>query len=712
MTARSDSEQWRDARDEGIASVSLLVGGTFQGVTQYAEAAAADVVIYADVLSEVNGVPVRSDGNILTLRLAAGETLGTLTRDHCQPGLKRFLGERSGVNLNVGLGQLRAVGAIVAQQLLADPAFNEFTVKHVFERLLQLHNGCLEHIEVQVATSIAGGTGSAVGPALAKALAKVLLQFSNATVHIQTLRVGSLSFSGLGDRVHLNGAATLAEDVNYILDNDRHPREVRSMLLVENPMVGSQKARRDAFSLQLMQALRSHDVQAIFQRSSPNDALNSCFGTIYIVRAAFFHGLCDRRIAAEVARAYESQLDELLRTGMQAGIGDEITVKMAQEMVAQVPTPKELADQIRRAKGVLPPNLLADCLQAPVRFVCEKVFVSVHGQLRTHLRSLLTMPGASRAELTERLSVLKALQFKLQQHLQQRNPDLVKARKQFEAAESQVRGALSAFFPESWFDQLTAYFNNPQANLIQFQNLVRLARQFTQTLAKLQAENDGLQDALGLVASELAAEEKRIRRAMELLRAVAAPSTTAGLVRTASIDRILVPLLETAGKDFDELPESLFRLLGSCVSGVTMSGLAAVVGARETRANQVALALSRAQTATKAPAWGGKRHLGAKQRILVLPPMSPEDVQALRQLVGELDSDLVLAAGDSAQASVNAVLLEVYSPRHSEEIFTPFHLQHLRKACEEPDLYFTNGDTGSRWLESESVTDNNCAKGA
>jgi hypothetical protein len=88
-------------------------------------------------------------------------------------------------------------------------------------------------------------------------------------------------------------------------------------------------------------------------------------------------------------------------------------------------------------------------------------------------------------------------------------------------------------------------------------------------------------------------------------------------------------------------------------------------------------------------------------------------MDALRQLVAELDGNLVLAFGDSAQASVNAVLLEVYCPRHAEDIFTPFHVQHLRKACEEPDLYFTNGNDVTRWLgASSSVAETSSSKGA
>jgi hypothetical protein len=437
------------------------------------------------------------------------------------------------------------------------------------------------------------------------------------------------------------------------------------------------------------------------------------FGTIHILRASFFTALDDRRMATEVARSCESQLDQLLHVGMQQGIGDEIMVKLNEEPVPHLPTPKDLADQIRRAKGVLPPNIVSDCLQSPIRYSCERVLVSVSGQLRTNLRTLLTMPGTTRAELAERLSVLKALQFKLQQQVQQKSPELAKAKKHFASAEAQIQAVLTSFFPENWLDQLLAFFYNPQTSLVQFQNLVRAVRQKAQALAKFQAELGGLQDALDLVSSELFAEEKRIKRAVEMLRAVAGPLSPVSLVRAGSLDSILSTLLDTASKDFEEIPESVFRLLASCVKQVTMAGLATVVGALEARPYQVAMALSQPKTATRAPAWGGKRHLGAKQRILVLPPMSPEDMDALRQLVAELDGNLVLAFGDSAQASVNAVLLEVYCPRHAEDIFTPFHVQHLRKACEEPDLYFTNGNDVTRWLgASSSVAETSSSKGA
>jgi len=77
------------------------------------------------------------------------------------------------------------------------------------------------------------------------------------------------------------------------------------------------------------------------------------------------------------------------------------------------------------------------------------------------------------------------------------------------------------------------------------------------------------------VATELAAEETRIQRAVDLLRAVAGPVSPTSLVRAASLDLIIVALLEMAGKDLEDIPESVYRLLGSCVRQVTMPGLAA-----------------------------------------------------------------------------------------------------------------------------------------
>ena len=111
-------------------------------------------------------------------------------------------------------------------------------------------------------------------------------------------------------------------------------------------MDGLQKTKRDASNAQLMQAVRSGEVQSILQRSSPNEALNSPFGNIRILRASFFQALSDRRIAAEVARTYESQLDELLRVGLKPEIGDEFLVKLAEESVPHLPTIQELAAHI------------------------------------------------------------------------------------------------------------------------------------------------------------------------------------------------------------------------------------------------------------------------------------------------------------------------------------------------------------------------------
>ncbi|MCI0465204.1 MAG: hypothetical protein L0Z62_50420 [Gemmataceae bacterium] len=688
---------------EGVGTVVLVAGGSFQRLVEYPEVAAADVVLYLDVDSEVKGVkPAGQD--VVTLTLAAGETLGTLTaKQPCDASLRMFLDQRPAVNLGVGLCQLRAVGALVARQLRADVGFHDLLVKAVFERLLQKHNGCLEHVEVVVAASTAGGTGGAIGLDVARVVAELLLEYSNATVHVHELHLGSLTYSGLGDRIHLNSAATVGEDLDYVLapSAERHLKEVRSTVLVEAPMLGPNKAERDAFVLQLMQALRAREVQTLLLRSAPNEALDSPFGCVRLVRAGFGQALPDRDIAPEVARVYQEALTELSAVLPQAGVGDQLMVKLQEEAVPDVVSVEELSERAQRAQGVEPPGFWEQCVKQPQRLSFECVYTSVPGQMRTNVRSLLVSSPRTRQEFTLKLSVLKALEVALGRELEERVRPLAEAYQQFEKAQTRLRQVLRGLFPRRSWEQVLSRLRDPTATLVEFQYAVREVRTQGEHVARLQLAHDALRAVAAAVAAELGAEQKRLGRAIELLQAVGVGSSRSPLVHVAPLDQVLFALLEEAGQPHEEVSERLLRLLGSSVACVTLAGLAAIVGA-ELRPASVAWQLAQGQCITRAPCWGGKRFLGVTKRILVIPPMAVREVNELRELVAQWDPELLLVAADTARGGVNIVLLEIGSPRCAEDILVPFYRKYLEKALAEPGLYLTNGTDLRRWMEPTS----------
>ncbi|HTE91828.1 MAG TPA: hypothetical protein VK639_22990, partial [Terriglobales bacterium] len=93
---------------KGVARILIIVGGTFQNLVRHLKAAAADLVLYVDVSSELSSARPRKDVRLLAL--APGETLGTLLRGGGgTKALKDLYASRPGINLENGLGQVPVI---------------------------------------------------------------------------------------------------------------------------------------------------------------------------------------------------------------------------------------------------------------------------------------------------------------------------------------------------------------------------------------------------------------------------------------------------------------------------------------------------------------------------------------------------------------------------------------------------------------------------
>ncbi|HKI34405.1 MAG TPA: hypothetical protein VKA46_21300 [Gemmataceae bacterium] len=678
-----------DAFVPGSASVVVLVGGAFQHLANSAAAAGADVVVYIDVPNELEAVRPRN--GVISVTLAAGQTLGTLVNQDCPGPFKEFVERHPAVNLSVGLGQLRAVGALAAAKLLEDPEFVRFLNEEIFERLFIKHNGSLDQVMITVCTSTAGGTGGPVGPAVARALAVVIFDRTEAVVHTQFLRAGSLSYVSLGDRVHHNGAATVAEDLRYIQACERHPREVRSLVLFELPMVGPRKDQRDGYVVAAAQALRARAVREHLDRCSPNDALSSPFGTVSLLRVSYWHGLADRRVAAEVAGKYLGQVKRALAAAPRAGLIDDVRVVLRQAP-AQSPSLEEITDLVRQSRGVRPPDLFAICTRAKVRYTGGTVAARIGDRSVRDLAAevrLFSAPCRTETEFVTKLTTMRALDAALEAELEARSTRAAELRRKTEGAQAALTKALRQHYPGGLFERLQATLAHPRAKVVVFKNALTRSREAANELATVEAEAEVLRVVRARLHAELEAEGRRLQGLAHVLAELAPAGPVQGLIEVTELDAVLERLLETAAQGPDS-PE-LLRLLGSCVKRVTLAGLAEITRAPEPRLASVAATLVRGKPPTQAPVWGGKRPLGRGQVITVVPPLADRAEEELRALVRKSDGEMVLACADTAEGGVNALRLEVYKPKHWEEIVTPFIRKNLEEARREPALYFTNG---------------------
>jgi hypothetical protein len=683
---------------QGFARVVLIVGGTFQMLSRYVAAAGADALLYFDVPSELE--LIRPLEGVIKFPLAGGETVGTLAANGCPPRVKEFFRSRPGVDLTNGLAQLRAVGALAAHKLLADPTFERKLLAEVFDLLFAKHNGLLEQVEICVLTSSAGGTGGPVGPAVAHKLARLFRERSEAVVHIKYLRAGSLSFVGLGERIHSNAAATLAEDVQDVISPDRDVREVRSLQLLEVPMVGPRKRQRDAYVVQLTQALLARGVQEELNRCAPNQAFDSTLGTVSIVQPSWWNALPDRRVATEVVARFIPAVELVRKAGPRPGLVEGIKVVFDDARVRVPASLEEVVSLLRHAHGVQPPGFWTTCTELSFHCTCATVYAAVCGtsalDLSEKLRALGAAPCRTAAEMSTKLSTLRSIDVALERELEERSHTSALLHRKRDRAHAELRKVLKRSFPSGVFEHLLAGLANPNTLLVRFKNAVTRAREEGAKLARVEAEIQALRGVRGQLAAELEAMARRLNRVLEVLAALRPGQEAAGppLVEVAGLDSVLEELLRLADQEGAD-SEDLLRLLGSCAARVTRAGLAEITGAAEPRAWSIADRLARCTPPTPGPVWGGKKQLGKGSAIVVLPPLTRETEEELRTVLHTLAPEMVLACADTAQGGVNVIRLEILKPRNAEEIFTPFIQQHLGRALAEQDIFFTNGfDTG------------------
>lgn len=682
----------------GRVGVGLVIGGSFQTLARFTRAAGCDLVLYVDVPSEIDSA--RPGRDVVRITLASGETIGTLTAGNCSEPLKQFLAHRPGVSLAVGLGQMRAIGKLVVTSLLADPSFERFIVTQIFEPLLIKTNGQLEQVDVTVFASTAGGTGGPVAPALAKAVATVFLRKSDAIVHEQFFRVGSLTFVSLGDRVHSNAAATLAEDLHFILETPRDSREVRSLILTEVPMVKANKVERDVLTTQLVQAVRSRAVREILDRTSPNRALDSRLGTVRIINADWCDGLSAERVAQDVVRDYLPRLESIRDAAATPGLLQGITPTPSFE-----PTPAQSAEAlvqlVKGSKGVRPENLINLCLEPDRIYTGGMTTVSLrHSDAFTIGPDILhrfRQPAQSEVEWLTKLATLRTLVEEFENAAAAREASVAEVDRRLEFATRSVEKSLEAYYPKGMGQKLGSLWSAPKAKSATLQNAITQCRELVSEKLQLEAEAQLLGGGAGQLAEILKAEQQRAQGVIDLLRSFHHLGAESGPRQTdsAPLDDILAELITLSRQEGGR--EETMRLLGSCVRRVTLAGLAEITHAPEVLPESVAQTLVLEQLPIQGPHWGGKNSLTAGASILALPPVTEDLADAIRSHAHVHDGDTQVLSTDTAQAGANVLRLELLEPRRLGEVLTRFYQSALDEARKTREQHTAEGENYLEW---------------
>ena len=675
----------------GRARICIIVGGAFQAVARCPAITGADLVLYLDVPVEIDALP---DGTgVITIRLAEGHTLRTLAKG-CSEELTRYIDSRPAIDLSVGLGQLPAIGKLAIDKLLADPGFKQFLMTEVFDRLMVLHNGLIELVDLSVYTSTAGATGGPIAPVFCQALVDLFCELSEAVVRISYNRAGSLSFFGVGSRVHINSAAAVDYDIALQLSCHRHAREVRSLAAFELPMVGTDKPARDKYATQIVQAISAEDVQAILNRAEPNLALNSRFGMISIFRAAFWYSVESEDVAREVTVMHMPRLKALVATAPDSTIVQNVEVILEENKLKPNKTIDDLARTVRASGGVKPENFDEDCRRLVGRYASGTVVVALAAsrvEFADHLRVHAAMPCRTAREFAHKLANLRGIDFALSRGISHREAQLALLQKRQRSADEVLKENEGQMFPVGFLSRgLLNLVGNIDARIAGFKTARNSFISIALQSAKVEAEISALRAAQNHLRVELDSEVQRLTRIIELLHGVGpgrSPSEKP-LLHVEHFDLLLEKLIDAvlAGADDREL----LRILASSAVSVTLEGLAAIFGCGLTLCS-VATQLVRGVPPVLGPPWAGKRPVGEGQRITVLPPLEGQLLKQLRDMVHNVDPDMGVVCASSVEGGTNAVRLEIYKPIENSEIYTPLINRFLEEASAAPHLFMPHG---------------------
>lgn len=691
------------SRTPGIARIVVLVGGTCAEMVRYLNSLAADVVLWVDVLTELE--KVKPAPGVIRVVLAAGKTLASLFED--LPGgeyaeqARELFESLPGVDMNTGHAQLPAAGIRSADLLVATPEFRAI-LRDVYSRVMISHNGTIEEVELDLFASLCGGTGGPAGGPIVDEIAKYYREHHRAVVHTRFNRAGSLSFEGCGDGISPNGAAAVFSDLASTLLDPRPLSEVRSLVFYELPMCARAKTVRDGYMATSVQALNCSEFRALRDLSAPNSAAHSALGSISLIDMAWWKALGPERIRLNVAARFREQLLDVLNTEPSRNVLERIEVATTAQSAVSDTTIPQLLDQIHQNKRAEPAGLL-DVVE---NITCSLSAITVYahyrasgrGEFEDCWRERCQVPCRSTDEFRDRLAFLRALVAAVDAEMRNRTDKIATLQNQRRQTKAALTGVKDEYYPRTIIRKLEnwAFADSRRRDRDRrFGSLAKTAREAKLAVDRLEAENS----ALGLCRDELQkavhATEKRIRSVLRVLGSEATLNSVAAkpdLVEIADIDSLLEELLHIAeATEVDE--QRLADTLLSAAKQATLEGLADMAGAQEPRVDLIAQQLTK-QAPKVGPYWGGRRPMSIDSTVFVLPPVAGELRDALLAAYAPLvhhSDKFHLVFADTAEAGFNIVRLQIRVPKSISDIVTPIIADEFEAVTANPVRYFREG---------------------
>jgi len=659
----------------------------------FPEILGADQVFAVDAPNELQlNLPNPLPSNIKALPLGQGHTARTLAA-RASSTVQKCISASAGMDAEAGLGQLRGIGYLATKAVLASHDVKTFIDETLFDLLMQKSGGVLDHVRIQGKGSLAGGTASAAVFLLTCAIAKAITDRSNAKVEVELTLTGAISYAGLGRRVHKNAAAATVDALDFVTSPCQHSRTIRSVRLMELPPVGNDRDTRARHMLEIEQASQTKELRAILSRNGPNDSLDGPLGNVTLWQSGHFRPLDPRfHVSRDIAPEYCRELRQALTESrpqpslVQRLFLNSRTYELPREDVQSLCQRVATSDASELlATATLPGARLSVSVDA----VLASGDVIRLSEAQTVWAASPTTLAEARSRLILQLSCIHALETEIARlgaEISDADHQRRLAEHQFIQAVRRLQsgGGLGRVFRavlglDQKQDPLTAYLREVRTATDQVQQYESELAALKHALQQVQVERDHVVFQLNAIISRLEALVPRGQRQQ------VEPTVVA-----KQIDAVFQDLWHAGDQTTDD---DQSRLLLRAVDHVTLHGLALITGASSARLELIARQIANRQFVSRTPPWGGKRRLKRGREIHVLPPLTPENVGKLRQMIHELNRTCEVTVAEYMPASLNCVTFTITPVSRRREVLSNYLLRNLRDAYQDAnrEMYFPFG---------------------
>jgi len=673
------------------------MGGSFQKIVLMPDITQADLIVYADVAGEVEKVCQDNNNKVTPLILGKGETIATLCAKRKEAlNIKDFFDKLPSIDLSHGMGAWPILGRESTRIL--DEGYNgnngelsDIMRERIFNPVFKANDGTLSAVDIISLSSLSGGSGGGAGYILPQRVLEMFAQKSNASLAMRRFCLGAITFTGLGDNIFLNAGMRLREYLTHLLANNRHPRENRSMVLVEFPPLGNDKEARDTLTMQLVQVYFDPAFAQVVDIGDTNKS--ATFDGVRVLGVKWWNAISPRLTAAfryvndmeDLIKALKPDLKvcleikyEVLESG---GVWSSSNLRDYFQTYHKVPT-------IEEARG----NLL---------FNVKIIVVFAPGDEKLLMMHTLMKPVRIPQTLQEFQQIMEqyiGLRDRIKARLDEANKEFAEANDKLEILSRQLDNIIAGYSTvantttekkkKPWWIRLWEWLTGKS----KVQNIAtgssNIMQEFLDQVyvyCKYAAIVNALQGAWDTVVINLNHYQDRFRRLEKALRDIKGDKSEEGLtyVDFKPFAEMFPGMLELseAGRN-----EQLKVMLDDSVKYITLRGLGAVAGLakEDSEIVKICSTLLSGKPRYVSPGWGGEELDPENLRIdvLTMPPMSEDLQDEVRATMARLKATPIIVFGSKNCGGVNVLQIGVYRVTRKGQIITPLYTDAIKEALQ------------------------------